>query len=105
MQLCSCGHVFAYPKYVNGERLELFGTPCYERFGICPQCEGEDFEDARRCAECGRYAPVRLMEQELCVCCRNKLTKQLQNFLDEFSEKENGCSYSKPSPLGEGIAR
>ncbi|MHB1314243.1 MAG: hypothetical protein ACYCX2_02010 [Christensenellales bacterium] len=88
MQLCSCGHVFAYPKTKYGEQLEHFGTPCRESYGVCPSCGGEDYDDALRCAGCARYVLFRQMEQGLCTACQKRVLRQLQNFLDEFTETE-----------------
>ena len=53
MYICNdCGEIFSDHKIIEDPRPYGIQT-VYERFGVCPHCESDDWSEAVECVRCG----------------------------------------------------
>ena len=70
MQLCKdCGNVFDWPS----QKVDR-GTG--EHYYVCPDCDEENFDDAKRCRLCNEYAPKNKMTSGACKKCTDETIKK-----------------------------
>lgn len=92
MFVCNdCGEMFDEPI----ERTDDLGLPdevrhgYVERYGVCPFCESEDFDEAKKCDICGEegkmYTGVHI---RYCRSCYERTVKRFTESLSDFSEGE-----------------
>lgn len=89
MRICNdCGKIFSddAAKSKPGDVGECRGRPFqFPGYIVCPECESEDFETARRCSMCGDFHSELYYEQQsaigngdlqVCKDCRQKVLKE-----------------------------
>lgn len=86
-----CGEKFEEPI----ERVDDLGIPdevrhgYVERYGVCPYCESEDFEEAETCDICGDETLVTYgVKIKYCRTCYEQTMQQFNDFFDGLSENE-----------------
>lgn len=50
-----CGHEFIDPKIKHENMGEFWGARADEAYGVCPECESEDFDELDRCPVSNEY--------------------------------------------------
>lgn len=82
----SCGHLFEEGEAgVLVESHEHFGTPCEERFYVCPICDG-NYHEVKPCKICGGYTQEE--NEEFCEECRKKTIKAFMQLWNQFEDAE-----------------
>ena len=73
MLFCNgCGQTFEEVKII--EEHHPFGmSTAGEEFGVCPFCNYEDIDEAKKCERCGNYFAEDSLHNGLCECCWSDL--------------------------------
>lgn len=50
-----CKEMFDTPEIRSENMGEFWGTPAYERHGVCPICGSDDFDEMKKCPVSGEY--------------------------------------------------
>ena len=104
-----CGRTFAAPA-VYWEDHGGAG----ERWGFCPHCGSDDWEETAACARCGQAAGKGTLVWGLCAACREETLAELGAFLRGLSPAAlafmdaaaDGVSLTElAQPGGSGAAR
>lgn len=94
MYICNiCHETFSEPADQLEPHPELDGSPC-EHFPVCPNCFGDDFEEAIQCDICGEWKHEdEMLDGHYCYdCLKDAVT--FESFR-EFAKQIDGRSYSK----------
>lgn len=87
MIICNeCGAVFDEPKGVFNKVGELPTDGHYE--SVCPECGGDDIEDAERCHGCDEYKAKSTLNDGFCNECGAEVEKKAREFWTGLTEAE-----------------
>lgn len=82
MYYCSeCGEIFDEPKRAKDGRGEYWGAPCYEVYGVCPECGSDEIGEARRCQACGEWISG---DDEFCENCMKEAEVQTEVLIGDL---------------------
>ena len=87
LKCVTCGEVFDTPETKSGYLCECGESSVYEDYGVCPNCESDDFEEARKCEICGEYMLADELFGDVCEDCIQQYENDIQGCY-ELSQNE-----------------
>lgn len=83
----TCGEVFDTPETKSSYLCECGESSVYEGYGVCPNCQSDEFEEAQKCEVCGEYMLEDEIFGDVCEGCIQQYENDIQGCY-ELSQNE-----------------